>query len=311
MRSTERGSTERESIERAMNGSLDVTQSTRSRKRGRKLLSALVYHGIVIAFGLLMLYPVLWLFASSFKGEAEIWTQVSSLIPTEWRFDNYAHGWRGFGGLSFTVFYKNSFIYAGLGTLFTVAASALVAYGFARVRFRGKRIWFTIMLLTIMLPEQVLIIPQYIIFAQLGWLNTFYPLLLPRLGGDVFFILLIVQFIRGIPIELDEAATIDGAGQGQLFFYVVLPQLKPALITAAIFSFYWTWENFLEPLVYLTDPRMYTVSVALRSFADPGGSTNWGSVFAMLALSLVPVFIVFIVFQRYIVDGIAMTGLKG
>src|SRR5690606_4610382 len=138
----------------------------------------------------------------------------------------------------------------------------------------------------------------------------FYPLLLPHMAGSVFFILLIVQFIRGIPRELDEAAVIDGANQFDLFRRIILPQLTPALITAAIFSFYWTWEDFLQPLIYLTDPRMYTVSVALRSFSDPGGVTNWGAVFAMLSLSLVPVFVIFVFFQRYIVDGIATSGLK-
>jgi multiple sugar transport system permease protein len=282
----------------------------RARKHRKRLWGSVAYHLLVGAFGLLMLYPVFWLFASSFKGPGEIWTNVTSLIPTSWHPENYLQGWRGFGGITFTTFYKNSFIYAGLGTIISVTASALVAYGFARVRFRGKTVWFAIMMMTIMLPEQVLIIPQYIIFSKLGWLNTFYPLLLPRIAGSVFFILLIIQFIRGIPKELDEAALMDGASQFTLFSQVILPQLTPALITAAIFSFYWTWEEFLEPLIYLTDPRMYTVSVALRSFSDPGSITNWGAVFAMLALSLVPVFIIFVLFQRYIVDGIATSGLK-
>lgn len=290
---------------------LDHADQLRHRRRQRKRFwVAVAYHVGVGLFGLLMLYPVLWLFASSLKGPGEVWTSVTSLIPEAWRFSNYAEGWRGFGGITFATFYKNSFIYAGGATLISVTASALVAYGFARVRFRGKAFWFGVMMLTIMLPEQVLLIPQYIIFARLGWLNTFYPLLLPHISGSVFFILLIVQFIRGIPRELDEAAVIDGANQFALFGRVILPQLTPALITAAIFSFYWTWEDFLQPLIYLTDPRMYTVSVALRSFADPGGVTNWGAVFAMLALSLVPVFLIFVFFQRYIVDGIATSGLK-
>jgi multiple sugar transport system permease protein len=137
------------------------------------------------------------------------------------------------------------------------------------------------------------------------------PLLLPRLGGDVFFIFMIMQFIRGIPIDLDEAAMIDGADQFGIFFYIILPQLKPAVITAAIFSFYWTWEEFLQPLIYLNKPSLYTVSVALRSYADPGTVNDWGAVFAMLTLSLVPVFLLFVFFQRYLVEGIATTGMKG
>jgi len=298
----------RASVNRSLLDGAD--QVLHRRRQRRSTARAVLYHVGVGLFGLLMLYPVMWLFASALKGPGEVWTNVTSLIPQAWRWENFSDGWRGFGGITFATFYKNSFIYAGGATLISVTASAFVAYGFARVRFRGKAFWFAVMMLTIMLPEQVLLIPQYIIFARLGWLNTFYPLLLPHMAGSVFFILLIVQFIRGIPRELDEAAVIDGANQFALFGRVILPQLTPALITAAIFSFYWTWEDFLQPLIYLTDPRMYTVSVALRSFADPGGVTNWGAVFAMLALSLVPVFVIFVFFQRYIVDGIATSGLK-
>jgi multiple sugar transport system permease protein len=280
-------------------------------KNARKWGASLLYHLLVGGFGLLMLYPVIWLFGSSFKSQSEIWTTVNTVFPTEWHFENYTNGWQGFGGISFLTFYRNSFIYAGFGTLFSVVASAVVAYGFARIKFRFKSFWFAIMLMTLMLPNQVLIIPQYIIFSKLEWLNTFLPLLVPRLGGEVFFIFMIIQFIRGIPIDLDEAAQIDGADQFGVFFHIILPQLTPALITAAIFSFYWTWEDFFNPLIYLTDPNLYTVSVALRSFSDPGSATDWGAVFAMLSLSLVPVFLLFVFFQRYLVEGIATTGLKG
>ena len=280
-------------------------------KQRSEFRNSVVYHIVVLVIGVFMLYPIVWLFSSSFKAPDQIWTTVRSLVPQEFHFENYATGWQGFGGISFATFYKNSFIYAGLGTLFTVTASALVAYGFSRVKFVGRNFWFAVMLMTLMLPSQVLLIPQYIIFSRLNWLNTFLPLLVPRLGGDVFFIFLIVQFIRGIPIELDEAALIDGCGKVGIFFRIILPQIKPALVTAAIFSFYFTWEDFLGPLIYLTNPHLYTISVALRSFSDPTGVSNWGGVFAMLSLSLVPVLVIFIFFQRYLVQGIATTGLKG
>jgi multiple sugar transport system permease protein len=276
-------------------------------KFGRSTL----YHVFVIVLGFLMLYPVLWLVASSLKPANEIWANVSSLIPSELHFENYTVGWQGFGDLTFATFYKNSFIYAGLGTLFDVTASAIVAYGFARVKFAGRNFWFAIMLMTLMLPSQILLIPQYIIFSKLGFNNTFLPLLLPKLGGGVFFIFMIVQFIRGIPIDLDEAAMIDGCSKAGIFHRIILPQIKPAIVTATIFSFYWTWEEFLAPLIYLTNPNLYTISVALRNFSDPGGITNWGAMFAMLSLSLLPVFLIFVFFQRYLVEGIATTGLKG
>jgi multiple sugar transport system permease protein len=290
---------------------MDMALNLQREKQRRDLSNTLMYHGFVFLVGLLMLYPVLWLFSSSVKPPEEIWTTVNNLIPSGIHLDNYSSGWQGFGGITFATFYKNSFIYAGLGTLFTVTTSAIIAYGFARVTFVGRDLWFALMLMTLMLPTQVLLIPQYIIFSKLDWVNTFLPLLLPRLGGDVFFIFMIMQFIRGIPIDLDEAALIDGCGKAGIFFKIILPQIKPAIVTAAIFSFYFTWEDFLGPLIYLTNPNYYTVSVALRSFSDPAGMTNWGGIFAMLSLSLVPVLIIFVFFQRYLVEGIATTGLKG
>lgn len=289
---------------------IDNTALERQR-RIRKTRDTIIYHLGVGFLGLVMLYPILWLVSSSFKPSDQIWTTINSLIPSTLHFENYINGFEGFGGTTFLTFYKNSFIYAGFGTLFVVVTSTLIAYGFARIAFTGKRVLFAVMLMTLMLPNQVLLIPQYIIFSGLGWVNTFLPLLLPRLGGDVFFIFMIMQFIRGIPIDLDEAAMIDGADQFGIFFHVILPQLKPAVITAAIFSFYWTWEEFLQPLIYLNKPSLYTVSVALRSYADPGTVNDWGAVFAMLTLSLVPVFLIFVFFQRYLVEGIATTGLKG
>jgi multiple sugar transport system permease protein len=277
----------------------------------RPLTRALIYHGFVAVLAFIMIYPILWLIGSSLKGPEEIWTNQAAIIPNEFHFENYPNGWAGFGGITFATFYQNSFIFAGVGTLLTVSASALVGYGFARVQFTGKRFWFVIMMLTLMLPIQVQIIPQYIMFSQLKMLNTFLPLLLPRMGGQAFFIFMIIQFIRGIPTELDEAALIDGCGKGGIFFHIILPQLKPVLITAAIFSFYWTWEDFLTPLIYLNAPDLYTVSLALRTFADPAGATDWGAIFAMSSLSLLPVFIIFVFFQRYLVEGIATTGIKG
>jgi multiple sugar transport system permease protein len=280
-------------------------------RKQRDLLRTVIYHTFVIGFGFVMIYPVLWLFASSFKGASEIWTDIGSLIPKGFTLENYINGWAGFGGITFFTFYLNSFIYAGVGTIGTVLSSAVVAYGFSRVRFFGRGFWFTCMLMTLMLPIQVQIIPQYIMFSKLDMINTFYPLLLPKFCGQAFFIFMIMQFIRAIPRELDEAAKIDGCSQIGIFFRIILPLTKPALITSAIFSFYWSWEDFLLPLVYLNEPKLYTISMALRSFADPSASTPWGEIFAMSALSLVPVFVIFIAFQRYLVQGIATTGLKG
>lgn len=290
---------------------LATPSSGRLNKPQKDKINSLVYHLLVGGFCLIMLYPIFWLFASSLKAPDQIWTNVTSLIPEELHLSNYQDGWRGFGGITFATFFRNSFLYATIGTIAIVMSSAVVAYGFARIRFAGQRFWFTCMLLTLMLPGQVVIIPQYILFNELGWVNTYLPLIIPRFCGSAFFIFMIMQFIRGIPRELDEAAEIDGCSRAGIFFRVILPLIRPAMITAAIFSFYWTWEDFQAPLIYLTNPKLYTISLALRAMSDPNSVTNWGAIFAMASLSLVPVFIIFIFFQRYLVQGISTTGLKG
>jgi multiple sugar transport system permease protein len=277
----------------------------------QKLGRTFVYHLVVAAFGFVMIYPILWLFASSLKSSDEIWTNASSLIPQEITFRNYLVGWAGFGGVTFATFFTNSFLYAGVVTVASVFSSAIVAYGFARIQFAGRSFWFTCMMITLMLPVQVQIIPQYIVFSQLDWVNTFKPLLIPHFFGRAFFIFLMMQFIRGIPAELDEAAEIDGCSKVGIFFKIILPLIQPALITSAIFAFYWTWEDFLTPVIYLNEPKLYTVSLALRSFADPSAATDWGAIFAMSSLSLAPVFLVFVLFQKYLIEGISTTGLKG
>jgi ABC-type glycerol-3-phosphate transport system permease component len=272
---------------------------------------SLLYHTGVIAFGFVMLYPLLWMVASSFKPPDEIFGNVTSLIPRRPTLDNYAQGWAGFGGIPFVTFFRNSALYAGVGTVLVVCSSAISAYGFARLRFVGRRVLFGCMLVTLLLPIQVQVIPEYILFSKLGLLNTFWPLLLPRVGGQAFFIFMIMQFIRGIPRELDDAAAIDGCSEFGIFLRVVVPLISPALFTAAIFSFYFTWGDFLHPLIYLNDPHLYTISVALRNYADPAAVTNWGAIFAMATLALVPVFAVFIFFQRFLVEGISTAGLQG
>jgi multiple sugar transport system permease protein len=249
--------------------------------------------------------------ASSFKDLSEIFTRAGTLIPDRFTFENYAIGWAGFGGITFATFFRNSFIIAILSTIGAVASSAVVAYGFARIPFKGRNLLFVCMMLTLMLPAQVQIIPQYILFSKLQWINTFLPLIVPKFFGQAFFIFMMMQFIRGLPKELDEAAEIDGCGRFGIFWRIVMPLITPALITSALFSFYWTWEDFFGPLLYLNAPHLFTVSLALRNFADPSSATNWGAIFAMSTLSLLPAFILFLLFQRYLVQGISTTGLKG
>jgi multiple sugar transport system permease protein len=276
----------------------------------KRTYSQALRHAVIILVGVAMIYPVLWLLASSFKTNQTIFTDTG-LWPHSFTLDNYRNGWKGFQGVSFSRFFGNSALISVLSVLGNVVTCSLAAYAFARLEFKFKKLWFALMLVTIMLPYHVTLVPQYIIFSELHWINTYYPLFLPKwLAHDSFFILLMVQFIRGIPRELDESATIDGCGQGKLYLRIILPLLAPALITTAIFTFIWTWDDFFSQMIYLSDIKLFTVQLGIRALFDPSGSSDWGALLAISVLSLLPITLIFLVFQRYFLDGIATTGLK-
>lgn len=278
----------------------------------RKNSKTFFYHAFTWILGLLMIYPILWTIASSLKPESEIFRNAASLIPSEWVWENYSKGWEGFGNLSFSTFFMNSAFVTSLVVIGTLFSSTLVAFGFARIKFRLRTVLFICMIITLMLPQQVTLIPQYILFHNLGWVNTYLPLIVPAfLGGIPFFIFLMVQFIRGIPRELDEAAYIDGANTLQIFLRIILPLTTPALATVAIFSFYWTWDDFMTPLVYLNDTSLYTVALGLQMFSDPSSLSAWGPMFAMSVASILPQLLVFLFFQKYLVEGITAGSMKG
>ena len=259
---------------------------------------------------IMMIYPLLWMILSAFKPDDQIFTNPTAL-PTSFDLSNFYDGWTALR-VSFTTFYKNSFLIAVLAVIGNLAACSLTAFAFARLEFPGRKIWFTLMLGTLMLPYHVTLVPQYVMFLKLGWVDSFLPLIVPKfLAVDAFFIFLMVQFFRGIPREIDEAAIMDGCGTWRIYWKIMLPLSTPVMATAAIFSFIWTYDDFLGPLIYLNDMRSYTVPLALRSFVDSsGGESLYGELFAMSALSLVPVFIVFLAFQRLIIRGVAMGALK-
>jgi multiple sugar transport system permease protein len=273
--------------------------------RTRRILK----HATLIITGFVMLYPLLWMIASSIKPNALIFRDPS-LIPRELDLGNYEVGWHALTH-PFTHYLLNSFAIVGGAVLGNLVSCSLAAYAFARLNFRGRRFWFAIMLMSIMLPIHVVIVPQYVLFSQLDWINTYLPLVVPKiLATDAFFIFLMVQFFRGIPRELTEAANIDGAGHGRIFFQIMLPLSMPALATTAIFTFIWTWNDFFSQLIFLTDPDMYTVPVALRMFVDADSDSSWGALFADSVVSLIPIFLIFLFGQKYLVKGIATTGLK-
>lgn len=270
--------------------------------------SALKHTGLVVLC-LLMLYPLIWLLVSSFKPTDLIFRDVS-LIPSDVDWTNYSEGWNALQ-YPFGRYLMNSAVIVLGSLLGNLVSCSMAAYAFARLEFRGRRLWFAIMLGSIMLPIHVIIVPQYILFARLDWINTFLPLIVPKLlATDAFFIFLMVQFFRGIPRELDEAARLDGCGHGRIYLRIMLPLSLPALATTAIFTFIWTWNDFFSQLIFLTRPDMYTAPVALRTFLDSTGASSWGPMFAMSIVSLVPVFLAFLFGQKYLVKGIATTGIK-
>lgn len=175
------------------------------------------FHFFVSLLGFIMIYPLIWMIFSSFKESSLVLSTVGQLIPSQWRLDNYVNGWSGFGGTTFATFFKNSFIVTVLTVIGNVSASAMAAYGFSRLHFKGRGLWFVCMMITMMVPSQVLVVPQYVIFHKLNWLDTFLPLIVPEWGGRAFFIFMMMQFIAGIPRELDEAALIDGCGKSVCF----------------------------------------------------------------------------------------------
>lgn len=266
---------------------------------------------VLVAILGFVLYPLLWMLGSSLKSPTEVASNLS-VIPTEPTWANYPNGWSYIEGISFGRFFTNSLVIA-LATVVANAASCLVAaYAFARLHFRGRKVWFAVMIATLLLPSHVLIIPQYVLFNYFGWIDTPLPLIVPKLlATEAFFVFLMVQFMRGIPSELDQAAKIDGCSPYGVFRYVILPLSRPALVTTAIFSFIWTWNDFFTQLVYLPSPTSYTVPIGLRLFIDSTGQTSLGPMFAMSVLSLAPVFLFFLAFQRMLVAGINTSGLKG
>jgi multiple sugar transport system permease protein len=279
-------------------------------KLSRRKKARIANQILLFILTVVMLYPILWMVSSSLKDSSSVFVDAHSLWPKDWKISNYIEGWQGFGGISFSTFFTNSFIIVTVATIGSIVFSTIIAYGFARLQFRGKTFWFICMMATMMLPFEIIMVPQYIMFNWAGLINTYYPIILPYFFGYPFFVFLIMQFIRTIPRELDEAAYIDGCNKFTIFSRIIVPLVRPAVMTATIFSLYWRWDDFMGPLIYLNDPSKYPVSLALKLFSDPDNVTDWGQMFAMSTASLIPIFIIFLFFQRYIVEGISTTGLK-
>lgn len=277
----------------------------------KKSFREVLYHIFLIIFAFCMLYPLIWMFFSSFKPNAEIFKGLS-LLPEKWTFENYISGWAGISGVTYGRFFFNSFTIVLFAIVGNITSCLLAAFAFGKLKFPLKSFWFAIMMGTLMLPLHVKLIPQYVMYNSLGWVNTFLPLIVPKfLATDGFFIFLMTQFIRALPKEIDEAAIVDGCGPFRLFTQIVIPLSVPAIVTTSIFTFLWTWNDFFSQMIYISNVKMYTVSLGLRQFIDTMGNSSWGGLFAMSILSLVPLFLMFVIFQNYLVEGITAGSIKG
>ncbi|MEN9628218.1 MAG: hypothetical protein RJA10_1445 [Pseudomonadota bacterium] len=271
----------------------------------------LVRTTLLLAVAVLMLYPLVWLVGASFKSNAQIFSEVG-FWPERFDFGAYAKGWKTSTEYTFATYFANSFLITLPRIAVTVVSCVLVAYGFARFEFFGKKALFAVMVGTMMLPLIVLRLPQYLMFKELGWLDTYWPLVLPSaFATDTFFVFMLVQFLRGIPRDMEEAAVIDGCNALQLLWHIIVPLLKPAIISVVVFQFIWTMNDFMGPLVYLASVEKYPVSLALKMSIGATEEVEWANVIAISVVALVPSVAVFFMAQRHFIEGASSSGIKG
>jgi len=266
---------------------------------------------LLILAAFVISYPLLWLFSASFKDNGEIFTTLG-LIPRHFTLEGYENGWKGVGKNPFSLFFVNSFILVVPTVLLTVASSCLVAYGFSRFEFKGKAFWFGLMISTMMLPNTIIMIPRYILFMQFGWLNSYKPFYaLAAFATNPFFTFLLVQFFRAIPVQLDESAYLDGCSRRVILGRIIVPLAKTPLISVGLFQFMWTWNDFSNALIYINRVKLYPVALGLRLAIDGEAAISWNKVIAMTVVSMLPCVLLFLFLQKYFVEGIAKTGIKG
>ncbi len=289
-----------------------VTPSlSENRKLQNQKFSAVMRYVVLTLVAVVMLYPIIWLVGASFKKNNEIFTSIG-FIPKRLDFQAYIDGWNTKGDYTFTLYFINTFKYVVPKIIFTLFSATITAYGFARFEFPFKKIMFSLLMATMFLPQVVTRIPLYLFWKNLGMLDTYIPLIANSVfAQEPFFVFMMIQFLRSIPRDLDEAATIDGCGEFGILWRILVPALKPALISCVIFQFVWSFSDFLGPLIYITSQDKFPVSLALKLNIDPSTNTPWNQVFAMSLISLLPAIILFFSAQKYFVDGVTSSGIKG
>ena len=285
-----------------------VGSSRASIERSRRTQTFLI-HAVLIAGGIIVMIPLAWMLSTSLKPPHQITKFPPIWIPDPFVWSNYYRAVTIFP-VSFVVFVRNSMYMSLMITLGTVLSNAVVAFAFARLTFRGSRILFIIVLSTMMLPQQVTMIPLFILFSKFGWINTYNPLIVPHFFANAYFVFLLRQFYTTIPRELDDAARIDGCGVIGLFIRIMLPLSKPALGITAIFAFTWAWNEFLGPLIYLSRMETFPLAIAL-SFLRAAHGVLWSELMVVSFIAMLPPVLLFFVAQKHYIQGIVITGVKG
>jgi multiple sugar transport system permease protein len=262
---------------------------------------------LLALLALVFLAPFFWMLSTSLKVDRQVFSFPPVWVPHPIRLQNYPEALNSF---PFWLYLRNTVLICGLTVAGSLISSALPAYAFARIPFRGREPLFVLMLATVMLPGQATMLPVFVLFRWLGWIGTFLPLVVPPFFGSAFYIFLLRQFFRGIPYELSDAARIDGCGEWTIFSRVILPLSKPALASVALFSFMGAWMDYVGPLVYLHDERQFTLALGLHAFLGRHGA-EWSYLMAAATVVSAPVILLFLLAQRTFVRGIALTGLKG
>jgi len=278
--------------------------------RRRPLLQAAGRVGVyllLIGGGMLYTLPFIWMVSTSLAEPGRALDLPPRWIPSPIYWQNYVRAWTV---LPFADFTRNSLVYALVSLIGELASCSIVAFAFARIPFHGRRFWFAVVLSTMMLPGQVTLIPLFILFKNLGWLDTLLPLVVPTFFGHAFYIFLLRQFFMTLPSELDDAARIDGANPLQTYWHIVMPLAQPALATVAIFSFVYRWNDFFGPLIYLTTPEKMTIAVGLQLFRGQWG-TDFSLLMAASVAAVLPIIVLFFLAQKTFIQGIALTGMKG
>jgi multiple sugar transport system permease protein len=290
---------------------IESSKTDETRKRGNALKHLAQFwwiYLILVLVGVALMAPLAWLISSSLKDQGKIFTIPPEWIPNPVKWSNYA---KVFDQVPFGRFYWNSVIVTFFSTTGNVVSASLVAFGFARLRFPGRNLLFLILLATVMIPYHVTLIPTYVLFRYLHWLDTYLPLIVPAwLGGSAFNIFLLRQFYMRLSLELDDAARIDGAGPLRIYWDIVLPQSKPALGVVAIFSFLASWNDFFGPFIYLNTTAKFTLPLGLQLFQSLN-STQWNLLMAAAVMTAIPCVLLYFVAQRYFIQGVVFTGLKG